>query len=116
MPPRLRASPRDFPSRPPYRRARHRGGIGMTSFVVTFDAKGKMSLPPVPTTRGDLCAWLTTVFALDPAHAITGGEHYGRATGQVILGRHDAAAFHFEPASRINNPPRLIEDLAWQTI
>lgn len=84
----------------------------------TFDDKGKLRLPPIPAhddTAG-LCAWLTAVFTLHPAHPVTSGRHEGLrgAAGHAILDRRGAPPLRFEPQSRINTPARLIEDLSWQ--
>jgi hypothetical protein len=88
--------------------------------TVSFDAKGKLTLPAVPAIddRAGQCAWLTAVFSLDARHPVTGGAREGLrgALGHVVLYRADAQPLRFEPASRINQPPRLIEDLSWQTL
>jgi hypothetical protein len=90
------------------------------ALAVTFDAKGKLILPAVPAVDDGAgqCAWLAVTFALDPAHPITGGAREGLrgALGHVVLYRAGAPALRFEPASRINQAPRLIEDLSWQTL
>lgn len=90
------------------------------ALAVSFDAKGKLILPPVPAVDDGAgqCAWLAVTFALDPAHPITGGAREGLrgALGHVVLYRAGAPALRFEPASRINQAPRLIEDLSWQTL
>lgn len=90
------------------------------SLAVSFDAKGKLILPPVPAVDDGAgqCAWLGVTFALDSAHPITGGAREGLrgALGHVVLYRAGAPALRFEPASRINQAPRLIEDLSWQTL
>jgi len=58
------------------------------------------------------------LFALDVARPITGGAREGLrgAAGHVVLTRAGAPPLRFEPASKINQPPRLIEDLSWQTL
>jgi hypothetical protein len=88
--------------------------------MVTFDAKGKLILPevPTPTDIAGQCSWLTVAFALDPSHPIIGGAQEGLrgAAGHVVLRRLDAPPLRFEPASRINTPMRLLEDLTWQAI
>jgi hypothetical protein len=85
---------------------------------VMFDEKGKLILPPAPTSADPaaLAAWLTEVFGLNRAHPIIAGAHEGLrgANGHVVLTRLDAPPLRFEPASRINTPMRLIEDLTWQ--
>ncbi len=93
-----------------------------TIYAVTFsDTKPpKLLLPQKPgvdDTAG-LCAWLTAVFNLSRARRITSGHHEGLrgAAGHVVLKRHDAPPIRFEPASRINTPARLIEDLSWQVL
>lgn len=96
----------------------HANGNG--ALGVTFDAKGKLVLPPTPAADdvAGQCAWLTAVFALDRQHPITGGAREGLrgAAGHVVLTRASAPPLRFEPASRINQPARLIEDLSWQTL
>ena len=49
---------------------------------------------------------------------ITSGHHEGLrgAAGHVVLKRRNAPPIRFEPASRINTPARLIEDLSWQAL
>lgn len=95
---------------------------GPTVYAVTFtDTKPpRLVLPPKPgvdDTAG-LCAWLTATFNLSRSHAITSGHHEGLrgAAGHVVLKRHKAPPIRFEPASRINTPARLIEDLSWQAL
>lgn len=87
---------------------------------VPSTASGKLTLPdtPAPDDRAGQCVWLTVVLALDPAHNITGGHREGLrgAAAHVVLTRAGAQPLRFEPASRINQPPRLIEDLSWQTL
>lgn len=87
---------------------------------VTLDGKGKLLLPAVRAHADTLghYAWLSSVFNLDRAHPITGGVREGLrgAMGHVVLYRAAAAALRFEPASRINQPARLVEDLSWQTL
>jgi len=82
--------------------------------------KGKLILPatPEPDDRSGQCAWLTAVFALNPAHPVTGGAREGLrgAAGHVVLHRAGAPPLRFEPASHINQPQRLIEDLSWQML
>jgi len=84
------------------------------------DTKAKLTLPvtPAPDDRAGQCAWLTAVFALDPSHPVTGGAREGLrgAAGHVVLNRAGAPPLRFEPASRINQPQRLIEDLSWQML
>ena len=81
---------------------------------------GKLTLPPAPAPddRAGQCAWLTSAFALDPAHPVIGGAREGLrgAAGHVVLHRAGAPPLRFEPASRINAPQRLIEDLSWQML
>lgn len=83
-------------------------------------ATGKLTLAPVPAAddRAGQCAWLTAAFALDPRHPVTGGAREGLrgAAGHVVLDRAGAPPLRFEPASRINAPQRLIEDLSWQML
>lgn len=87
---------------------------------VVVDEKGKLHLPsaPAPDDNAGQCAWLTASLALDHTHPITSGRHEGLrgAAGHVVLERLDAPPLRFEPASRINTPMRLIEDLTWQAI
>lgn len=89
------------------------------AYQVTFDAKGKLQLPPTPSVEdiAGLCAWLTVVFSLDPAHPITRAVHEGLIgkDGHVVLHRAgDAGPIRFEPAAHINQPARLIETLSWR--
>jgi hypothetical protein len=97
-----------------------RNGGGPAEYVVTFDAKGKMILPPVPAVEdvAGHCAWLTCVFALVGEHPITGGRRDGQRgpLGHVALQRAGAPGIRFEPATRINAPAKLIEDLSWQLL
>lgn len=86
----------------------------------SLDAKGRLVLPPVPS-QDDFaghCRWLTEAFNLDAQHPITRGAHEGLrgANGHVVLQRLEAPPVRFEPASRINTPARLIEDLSWQML
>jgi hypothetical protein len=90
---------------------------GTDPYGVMFDDKGKMLLPGIPEhedTPG-LCKWLTAVLNLDRSHPITRGIHEGLRgpDGHVILERAGAVSIRFEPASKINNPTRLIEALSW---
>ena len=95
-------------------------GSAPPALAVTYDAKGKLTLPESPNANDPAgqCSWLTASFALDPEHPIIGGMHEGLrgAAGHVALTRLDAPPLRFEPASRINTPMRLIEDLTWQAI
>jgi hypothetical protein len=88
--------------------------------AVTVDAKGKLVLPPAPPhdDPAGLCAWLTTVLALNPGHPITGGVRQGLAgpEGHVELRRADAQPLRFEPASQIDSPQRIHEALNWRMI
>jgi hypothetical protein len=81
---------------------------------------GKLALPatPAPDDRGGQCAWLTAAFALDPAHPVTGGAREGLrgAAGHVVINRAGAPPLRFEPATHLNQPQRLIEDLSWQML
>lgn len=93
---------------------------GDERFIVTKTDKGKLKLPAA-ADRGDVsghCAWLTSVFALDPEHPIIKGARQGGRGGEghVALARMDAPTIRFEPASRINTPQKLKEDLTWQTL
>ena len=95
-------------------------GAGPTRYECLFDDKGKLLLPEVPA-RGDiagLCAWLTAVFNLDPAHPITSGRREGLRgpEGHVALERASAGPIRFEPAAKINSPTKLIETLSWRMI
>jgi len=87
---------------------------------LTYDAKGKLLLPPAPEgdQPAELCPWLTAVLALDPRHPVTAGAHEGLrgAAGHVELKRLDAPPLRFEPAGRINTPMKFIEDRTWQAI
>lgn len=88
--------------------------------TVKVDEKGGVELPTVPAVDdfGGHCAWLTAVFNLDADHPVIVGRHEGLrgAAGHVVLERLDAPPIRFEPASRINTPQRLVEDLSWQTL
>ena len=81
-----------------------------------FDTKGNLVAPEVParTDVAGLCAWLTLMFNLDPAHPITGGRRQGAAgpEGHVALTRADAPEIRFEPVTRTNTPAKLIERCA----
>jgi len=83
-------------------------------------AAGKLTLPPAPAPddRAGQCSWLTAAFALDPAHPVTGGAREGLrgAAGHVVLNRAGAPPLRFEPATHLNQPQRLIEDLSWQML
>lgn len=87
---------------------------------VMYDAKGKLLLPEVPRCDDlvGLLRWLTVVFNLDPQHPVTGGVREGLRgpDGHVVLSRAGAQPLRFEPASRLNNPARLIESISWQTV
>jgi hypothetical protein len=102
-------------------RARTRNNrAGPGQYECLFDDKGKLLLPEVPE-RSDiagLCAWLTSVFNLDPGHSITGGRREGLRgpDGHVVLTRGAAAPIRFEPAAKINSPTKLIETLSWRMI
>jgi hypothetical protein len=83
-----------------------------------FDAKGQLILPE-PAGRDDIaghCAWLTSVFNLDPAHPITSGQRQGvlGPEGHIELRRAGAISIRFEPATKINTPAKLIETLSWR--
>lgn len=90
------------------------------SMAVTFDDKGNLVLPPAPghDDHARLCAWLTGVFALNPAHPIIGGAHQGHAgpEGHVELQRAGCPPLRFEPASKINSPQRIHEALNWTMV
>jgi hypothetical protein len=111
-------APRPTPG--PRKRGRLVAVDSATSYAVTFsDTKPpKLLLPPVPNVddAAGHCAWLTAAFNLNPAQPITSGQHEGLrgAAGHVVLKRRGAPPLRFEPASRINTPARLIEDLSWQ--
>lgn len=98
------------------------GGSRTASYAITWtDTKPpRLVLPPKPAVDdpAGLCAWLTATFNLNPAHPITSGHHEGLrgVAGHVVLKRRNAPPIRFEPASRINTPARLIEDLSWQTL
>lgn len=87
--------------------------------AVTFGQKGELILPAVPGAQdtAGLAAWLTCVYNLDPGHPIVGGAREGLrgAAGHAVLVRRGAPDMRHEPVSRVNNPPRLVEDIAWQT-
>jgi len=87
---------------------------------VATDDKGKLTLPATPALddRAGQCAWLTAVFALNRAYPVTGGAREGLrgAAGHVVLHRAGAPDLRFEPATHLNQPPRLIEDLSWQML
>jgi putative DNA primase/helicase len=90
-----------------------------TTYALEYDAKG-LKLPPTPELHdvAGQCAWLTAVFALDPAHPVTSGKRHGLLgpACHVELRRAGAAAIFFEPASRINRPMTLIETLSWAVL
>jgi hypothetical protein len=73
----------------------------------------KLVLPKIPAEDdpAGLCAWLTVVFNLNPAHPVTGGQWQGvrGPDGQIVLRRADAQSLRFEPARAINTPQRLYE-------
>ncbi len=81
---------------------------------------GKLTLPATPALddRAGQCAWLTSAFGLNPGHPVTGGAREGLrgAAGHVVLHRAGAPQLRFEPATHLNQPPRLIEDLSWQMV
>jgi hypothetical protein len=87
--------------------------------AVETDKKGGFTVPPAPKLEdaAGQCAWLTAVFDLDRQHPITGGRRDGLPgpDGHVVLTRAGVDAIRFEPATRINQPMRLIETLSWQT-
>jgi hypothetical protein len=91
-----------------------------STYRVEFDEKGKLTLPAVPerSDHAGLCAWLTAVFSLEPAHPIIGGRREGLhgPEGHVALTRAGAASIRFGPATRINSPAKLIETLSWQML
>ena len=92
-----------------------RSNGGPPEYAVQVDDKGNLALPEIPE-RGDvagLCAWLTSVFALDRRHPITVGERQGKAgpEAQVALKRASAAEIRFDPITRLNTPAKLIETL-----
>ena len=82
--------------------------------------KGKLTLPETPALddRAGQCAWLTAVFALNDAYPVTGGAREGLRgpVGHVVLHRAGAPPLRFGPATHLNQPPRLIEDLSWQMV
>lgn len=90
-------------------------------YAVDRDAKtGKPILPELPATDdpGAQSWWLTNVFNLDRAHAVTGAQYTGLSGGRgnVEISRDGAAHIHFEPATRLNKGTTLQESLSWQTI
>lgn len=91
-------------------------------FEAPASGKGapRLVLPPAPNVEdtGAQARWLTGALNLHPAHPVTGAQHQGArgGAGHVVLHRHDAPPLRFEPASRINTPARLDEDLAWQKL
>ena len=94
---------------------------GASGYQLLFDAKGKLLLPQLPAhdDPAGLCAWLTCVFNLNPAHPITAAVHEGLRgpEGHVVISRAGAVpAIRFEPASRINTPAKLIETLSWRLL
>lgn len=105
----------------PRERAAAKAGVtATTTYELAEDKKGKPILPPTPG-RQDVagqCAWLTAVLALDPQYPITSGERQGQhGPGcHVELRRAGARSIRFEPASRINNPMKLIESLTWGSL
>lgn len=97
-----------------------RNGSAPVAYTITVDAKGKLLFPDLPAhndPRG-LCAWVTRALNLDPRHPVRGATHEGLRgpDGHVVLARREAVAIRFEPASKMNNPPRLIETLSWWKI
>ncbi len=93
---------------------------GGRRFAVSYDDKGKLTLPELPAHDDltGLCDWLTEVFALDRSHPITSGRREGLRgpDGHVHLSRIQAPPIRFEPASKINTPARLVEVLSWQML
>jgi hypothetical protein len=93
-----------------------RGG----EYEVGFDEKKRLVLPEPPAhdDADGLCRWLTTVFNLDPAHPITGGERQGLhgPEGHAVLHRRGARKIRFEPIRHILTPMRLAEALEWQAL
>jgi hypothetical protein len=75
------------------------------------------AIPPVED-HAALCSWLTTVFNLNPLHPVNGAVIHGRRgpDGHVIILRAGAPDIAFEPASRVNQPSRLVETLTWQLL
>lgn len=97
------------------RRAQAEEQAGGVRFEAPASGKGapRLVLPATPAaedTAGQ-ARWLTAVFNLHPAHPVTGAARQGRSAGHVVLRRHDAPPIRFEPASRLNTPARLVEDL-----
>jgi len=87
---------------------------------VGFDDKGKLLLPPKPELHDIVghCHWLTAVWMLNRKHPILGATHEGLrgALGHLEFRRLDAPSIRFEPASRLNAPAKMIEDLSWQLL
>lgn len=85
---------------------------------VSGTGAAKLHLPAAPSQLDPAAQarWLTSVFNLNPARPIVSAEHQGvrGAAGHVVLRRFEAAPIRFEPASRLNTPARLVEDLDWQ--
>jgi hypothetical protein len=102
-------------------RARSSNGANSTSpYAISYTEKGALKLPKPPdvSDRNGHCLWLTNVFALDTNHPVIAGAREGGkgADGHVSLKRFRAPTIRFEPASRINTPQRLAEDLSWQAL
>jgi hypothetical protein len=85
------------------------------AYAIERDDKGKPQLPERPSSRAGQLAWLTTVFAYDPRHPVTGGRHLGArgGSGIVELDRQGAPTIEFDPASVIGNGQKLREALTW---
>ena len=86
--------------------------------VVTDDKMPKLVLPRIPDhedTAG-LCAWLTSVFRLDPSHPVIGAIHQGLRgpDGQVEVRRAGEPSIRFEPAGSVSTSRRLLTQLGWQ--
>ena len=84
------------------------------------DDKGGLALPATPEhdDHPALCRWLSEVFNLDPAHPVTGVARHGRhgAEGTILVTRASAEPITFAPASKVNNPAKLVEVLNWDTL
>ena len=72
--------------------------------------------PPAYDAPVSLCAWLTCVLQLDPAHPVVGAVKQGNhgATGHVVITRAGAPDIRLEPASAINTARQLLPILVWQ--
>jgi hypothetical protein len=64
------------------------------------------------------CSWVTAVLNFDQSHPVVRAKHHGLsgAGGHVILYRLEAPEVRFEPASKIGNTQKLVEEMVWQLL